>query len=93
MFAIGVTIGALVGIFIMCLLQINRENKECLHCGKGAARYCESCFQDLCVENLKQQAKLREYEHCIKVNTIKLNKIYGKYKDTDSIEKHIPRLD
>lgn len=33
----------------MCLLQINK--KDCLHCGKGHADYCEKCYQDLIGEN------------------------------------------
>lgn len=44
----------------MCLFEINQENKECLHCGKGAARYCESCFQDLISKNFKFQLELSE---------------------------------
>lgn len=92
MFAIGVTIGALVGIFIMCLLQINRENKECLHCGKGAARYCESCFQDLISENARLQAKIhlkkaKAFDHKIEKPKMII------YKDIDSVGNHIPRLD
>lgn len=92
MFVIGVTIGAIVGIFIMCCLQINRENKECLHCGKGPAAYCEKCFQDLISENIKLQA-----ERDIKIIKVYKNKIENPkvvfYEDTDSIEKHIPRID
>lgn len=52
---VGFLIGGIIGIFIMCLFQISKENKECLHCGKGAARYCEQCFQDLISENAKLQ--------------------------------------
>lgn len=43
----------------MCLLQINK--KECLHCGKGHADYCEKCYQDLIGENavLQLEKELR----------------------------------
>lgn len=92
MFAIGVTIGAIVGIFIMCLLQINREKKECLHCGKGAASYCEKCYQDLISENARLQAeidlkKVKVFNHKIKNPKVII------YKDTDSVGNHIPRID
>lgn len=44
--------GAWIGIFAMCLFQINRKNNnECLHCGKGHADYCEKCYQELIGKN------------------------------------------
>lgn len=77
MFAIGITIGALVGIFIMCVLQINRKKKECLHCGRGAASYCEKCFQELISENER----------------LRLARIRPVYNDLINNNNHIPRID
>lgn len=37
----------------MSLLQIIK--KDCLHCGKGHADYCEKCFQDLISKNMQMQ--------------------------------------
>ena len=51
-------IGLLIGVFIMCLVQINK--KECLHCGKGYPDYCEKCYQDLISKNAKLQSNYKE---------------------------------
>ena len=89
MFILVLMIGVFIGILIMCLLQINKENKECLHCGKGAAVYCEKCYQDLISENAKLQSKWVYWMD--RTNELMKNK--NVYADTDSIEKHIPRID
>lgn len=92
MFIIGLIMGLVLGIFLMCLLQINREKKECLHCGKKAAAYCESCFQNLISENIKLQAE-RDLKK-IKVFKEKIeNPKVVFYEDTDSIDNHIPHVD
>jgi hypothetical protein len=31
--------------------------RTCLHCGEGQPNYCERCYQELIVENLKLQRK------------------------------------
>ena len=61
----------------MCLLQINK--KECLHCGKGTADYCEKCYQDLISKNAKLQ-----FNNKFGVNG---------YIDKDLIDNHIPHVD
>lgn len=35
--------------------QIQLEERECLHCGKNVAGYCEECYQELIGENAKLQ--------------------------------------
>lgn len=40
--------------------------ENCLHCGKGQAKYCEKCYQDLITENTNLQIdrnKLFEYKY------------------------------
>lgn len=36
---------------------------ECVHCGKGKARYCENCFQDLISQNMKLQLELSDLKN------------------------------
>ena len=36
--------------------EVYRDN-TCLHCGEGKPDYCEKCFQELIVKNLKLQNK------------------------------------
>lgn len=73
----------------MCLFQINK--KECLHCGKGTADYCEKCYQDLISENIKLQLEKDTYKKARKEFEEEINKenmqMYSKYA------KHIPRID
>ena len=76
----------------MCIVQINREKKECLHCGKKAAAYCESCFQNLISENIKLQAERDIQKIKVFNNKIENPKVVF-YEDTDSIDNHIPRID
>lgn len=55
---IAFIIGGALGVFTMCLLQINK--KECLHCGgTDVAAYCEKCYQDLISENMKKQNEIK----------------------------------
>lgn len=70
--------GSLGGIFLMCLLQINK--KDCLHCGKGTASYCEGCFQKLIGINAKLQKEVKDLKKQL-------------HKNNDDIERHIPRID
>ena len=86
MYILGLFMGVMIGIFLICMLQINREKKECLHCGKKAAAYCESCYQDLISENARLQAEI----HLKKVETYK-NKV--KNPEMFVVEQHVPRLD
>lgn len=81
---IGLIIGVFIGITFMSLLDI--KNRECLHCGKNAAAYCESCYQDLISENARLQAKI----HLKKVETYK-NKVEN--PEMFFVEQHVPRLD
>lgn len=89
MFIISFMIGAFVGIFLLCLVQINGEKKECLHCGKGAAKYCEKCFQDLISENAKLQAE----KHIRKVEFFKDKNEVPKMMIFEDTPNHIPRID
>ncbi len=43
MFYIGLTIGAIIGILTMCLVQVNRDNelkKECDYWEREAKKWC-----------------------------------------------------
>lgn len=70
--------GGFLGIALMCLLQINK--KDCLHCGKGTASYCESCYQELIGINAKLQKEVKDLKEQL-------------HKNDDDIERHIPRID
>lgn len=67
------------------------EKKECLHCGKNAAAYCESCYQDLISKNAKLQLEIDTYKKARKEFEEEINKanmqVYSKFA------KHIPQID
>ncbi len=47
--------------------------ENCLHCGKGQAKYCEKCYQDLITENTNLQIdrnKLFEYKYYDEQNNL-----------------------
>ena len=47
--------------------------EKCLHCGKGQAKYCEKCYQDLITENTNLQIdrnKLFEYKYYDEQNNL-----------------------
>ena len=61
---IGIILGSWFGIFFMCLLSATKKN--CLHCGKHFADYCEKCYQDLISENMELRIhKVECYENHI----------------------------
>lgn len=54
MFYIGLTIGVIIGILTMCLVQVNRDNelkKECDYWEREAKKWCaELGEQALCIK-------------------------------------------
>lgn len=39
-------------------MEIEEENKKCLHCGGGKPNYCEECYQKLIGENARLQESI-----------------------------------
>ena len=62
-------------------MEIEEENKKCLHCGGGKPNYCEKCYQKLIGENAKMQEKIKKIEKNY-VPIVEIQKIVTQYRDT-----------
>ena len=53
---------AKIGFTLLPDWLIEKEDNNCLHCGKNSKEYCESCYQELISENAKLQLEVDNYE-------------------------------